>query len=230
MRDGMSADGMAGVFGDGGWCGTGRVRASVGTMKGGWLGAGVELAWVWAWVERDGVVVSCTSRLPDIYMNPHPQPRLLLNYNPPPSLPSSYHFPPSSPPPTPPQPPPNPSTRLEVRNRIRTRLHPARHIPILNQTRPDHPPDAGDIPLPERDAVAAEVDGAEGRAGEVGADEDALDVDGAAFELGGLEGDDDRGAVLSGVCVSGGGFLRGGRRCEGRFGGWGSLGWEGVRL
>ena len=42
------------------------------------------------------------------------------------------------------------------------------------------------------------MDGAEGGAGQVGADEDALDVDGAAFELGGLEGDDDRGAVLFG--------------------------------
>lgn len=40
------------------------------------------------------------------------------------------------------------------------------------------------------------MDGAEGGAGQVGADEDALDLDGAAFELGGLEGDDDCGAVL----------------------------------
>ena len=40
------------------------------------------------------------------------------------------------------------------------------------------------------------MDRAEGRAGQVGADEDALDVDGAAFELGGLEGDDDCDAAL----------------------------------
>lgn len=150
----------------------------------------------------------------------------MLNYNPPPSLPSSYPFPPSSPPPT----PPNPSIRLEVRNRIPARLHPARHIPILNQTRPDHPPDAGDIPLPERDAVAAEVDGAEGRAGEVGADEDALDVDGAAFELGGLEGDDDRGAVLSGVALAGRVPSGLGDGARGGLGAGGGRGGRGVRL
>lgn len=77
-----------------------------------------------------------------------------------------------------------------------TRLHPRSHIPVLNQTRPDHPPDPGNVSDPERDAVAFEVDGAEGGAGQVGADEDALDLDGAAFELGGLEGDDDCGTVL----------------------------------
>lgn len=42
------------------------------------------------------------------------------------------------------------------------------------------------------------MDGAEGGAGQIGADEDALDLYRAAFELGGLEGDDDCGAVLRG--------------------------------
>ena len=42
------------------------------------------------------------------------------------------------------------------------------------------------------------MDGAKGRAGQVGADEDALEVDGAAFELGGLEGDHDGDAALLG--------------------------------
>lgn len=40
------------------------------------------------------------------------------------------------------------------------------------------------------------MDGAKGGAGQVGADEDALDVDRAAFELGGLEWDHDCDAVL----------------------------------
>lgn len=40
------------------------------------------------------------------------------------------------------------------------------------------------------------MDGSEGCAGQVGADEDALDIDGAAFELGGLEGDYDCDAAL----------------------------------
>lgn len=40
------------------------------------------------------------------------------------------------------------------------------------------------------------MDGAEGGAGQVGADEDALDLYGAAFELGGLKGDNDCDAAL----------------------------------
>lgn len=90
---------------------------------------------------------------------------------------------------------------LKVSNRILTRVHPRSHIPILDQTRPDHPPDTGYIALAVRDAVASEVDRAEGCARQVGADEDALYVDGAAFELGGLEGDDNCGAVLLRVGV-----------------------------
>lgn len=86
----------------------------------------------------------------------------------------------------------------EVSNGILTRLHPRSHIPIFHKTRPDQAPDTSDVSHAERDAVAFEVDGAEGGAGQVGADEDALDLDGAAFELGGLEGDDDCGAVLCG--------------------------------
>ena len=97
----------------------------------------------------------------------------------------------------PPPHPPIPYT-LKVSNRILARLHPGSHIPILDQTRPDHAPDACNVALAERDAVASEVDGAKGRAGQVGADEDALEVDGAAFELGGLEGDHDGDAALLG--------------------------------
>lgn len=94
---------------------------------------------------------------------------------------------------------PNPAQSiLEVSDRVLTRLHPRSNVPVLHQTCPDHPPDTCDVPHAERDAVAFEVDRAEGGAGQVGADEDALDLDGAAFELGGLEGDDDCGAVLCG--------------------------------
>lgn len=92
----------------------------------------------------------------------------------------------------------NTSFPLKVRNRIRTRFHSRCHVPVLHQTRPNHPPDAGDGSLAERDAVASEVDSAEGSASQVCADEDAFDLDGAAFELGGLEGDHDCGAVLLG--------------------------------
>ena len=95
-----------------------------------------------------------------------------------------------------------PSHTLEVSNRILARLHSRSHIPILDQTRPDHAPDARNITLALRDAVAPEVDGPKGCAGQVGADEDALEVDGAAFELGGLEGDHDGDAVLLGWDVS----------------------------
>lgn len=98
--------------------------------------------------------------------------------------------------------PPTPRPHLEVCNRILTRLHPRSHIPILHQTRPDHPPNTGNVALAKRNAVTSEVDGAEGGAGQVGADENALDVNGAAFELGALEGDYDCDAVLwrGGVC------------------------------
>lgn len=85
---------------------------------------------------------------------------------------------------------------LKVSNRIRTRLHPRSHVPILNQTRSDHPPNTGDIALSERDAVASKVDGAKRRAGQIGAHEDTLNFHGAAFELCALEGDDDCSAVL----------------------------------
>lgn len=52
------------------------------------------------------------------------------------------------------------------------------------------------------------MDGAEGGARQVGADEDALELDAAAFELGGLEGDYDCGAVLWGdVSVFDGGRM-----------------------
>ena len=92
-----------------------------------------------------------------------------------------------------------PSLHLKVSNRVLTRHYPRSHIPVLNKTRPDHPPDASDISLSERDTVASEVYGSERCAGQVGADEDALDVDGAAFELCCLERDDDCNAVLYGV-------------------------------
>ena len=85
---------------------------------------------------------------------------------------------------------------LKVSDGILARLHPRSHIPVLHKTRPDHPPDTGNISLPEGDTVASEVDGSERCAGQIGADEDALDVDRAAFELGGLERDYDCGAVL----------------------------------
>ena len=88
------------------------------------------------------------------------------------------------------------SSNLEVSNGILARRHSRSHIPVLHKTRPDHPPDTGNISLPERNTVASEVDGSERCAGQIGADEDALDVDGTAFELGGLEGDYDCGAVL----------------------------------
>ena len=70
-------------------------------------------------------------------------------------------------------------------------------LPVLHKTRPDHPPNTGNISLPERGTVASEVDGSERCAGQIGADEDALDVDGAAFELGGLKGNYDCDAALS---------------------------------
>lgn len=84
----------------------------------------------------------------------------------------------------------------KVSNRVVARLHPDSHIPVLDQARPNHPPDAGDVAHPERNAVAFEVDRTKGSTGQVGADEDALDLDRAAFEFGGLEGDYDRSAAL----------------------------------
>ena len=66
------------------------------------------------------------------------------------------------------------SSHLKICNRICTRLHPRGHIPILDQTRSNHPPDACDIALPERNTVASKVDSAEGRASQVGAHKHAL--------------------------------------------------------
>lgn len=107
---------------------------------------------------------------------------LLAQLHPLPPSPSILYFP--------------PSLQLKVSNRILTRHYPRSHIPVLNKTRPDHPPDTSDISLSERDTVASEMYGSERCAGQVGADEDALDVDGAAFEFGGLERDYDCDAVL----------------------------------
>lgn len=87
-------------------------------------------------------------------------------------------------------------SNLKVSDGILARGHSRSHIPVLHKTRPDHPPDTSNISLPECNAVASEVDGPERRAGQIGADEDALNVDGAAFELGGLEGDYDCDAAL----------------------------------
>lgn len=89
-----------------------------------------------------------------------------------------------------------PLHRLEISNRVGTRLHPGSNIPILNQTRSDHPPDPGDSALSERDAVALKVNGAKGGTGQVCADKNTFDVNRTAFELSRLEGYDNRGAVL----------------------------------
>ena len=85
---------------------------------------------------------------------------------------------------------------LEISDGVWTRLHPCRHVPVLDQTRSDHSPDTGNGALPERGAVASEVEGAIGGSVQVRADEDTLELDGAAFEFGGLEGDYDCGAIL----------------------------------